>query len=93
MQDVRGFVELLLIPICLIAALVLFYSFVFASIPLTRSAGEIVSWMLIVSSPAWFYALLAWSKGSQPRTTAVFAFSLVLVAIVIGYVLTVIGSA
>lgn len=90
-SKVRGFVEILIIPIGLIAAYVLFVSVTFGN-PDAVSTGKGLAWLLIVSSPAWFYGLLVWSKGSQPRTAALFALSLGMIVLVSSYVFNAVSS-
>lgn len=82
---IRGFVEILIFPIGFIAAYFLFVTVAFGNWSAVDIWGA-VAWLLIVSSPDWFYGLLVWSRGSQPRTAALFVLSLGMIALVSSYI-------
>ena len=73
----RGPLEILMIPISLIAFYALFVGLTFGfNLWNPNSPLVTIVWLGIVTSPAWFYGLLYWSKGSPPRTAALFTFTL-----------------
>lgn len=67
--SLRFLLELAIIPISLIAAYALFVGVTFA-FNLWRSEAPLVTvvWLMIVTSPLWFYLLLKWSQTSTTRT-------------------------
>ena len=66
--SLRFLLELVVIPISLIAAYALFVGVTFG-FNLWRAEAPLVTvaWLMIVTSPLWFYLLLKWSQTSATR--------------------------
>jgi hypothetical protein len=85
----RGLLQILMLPISLIALYALFVGVAFGSNLWNPNAPLVtVIWLLIVASPLWFYGLLYWSKDSRRKTTALFTVTLVSIAVGVGHFLT-----
>ena len=85
----RTVLEILLIPISLIALYALFVGLTFGFNLWNPNAPLVTAiWLGIVTSPAWFYGLLRWSKGSRPRTAILFAASIGAILLGTAYFLT-----
>lgn len=67
--SLRFLLELAIIPISLVAAYALFVGVTFG-FNLWRAEAPLVTvvWLMIVTSPLWFYLLLKWSQTSANRT-------------------------
>ena len=84
----RGVLQILMLPISLIALYALFVGVTFGfNLWNPNSPLVTVIWLLIVASPVWFYGLLYWSKDSRRKTTALFTVGVVSIAIGVGHFL------
>lgn len=64
---------LLLVPVCLVALYALYVGITFGfNLWNPQEPAVTLVWLGMVTSPAWFYALLVWSEKSRQRVMVFF---------------------